>query len=137
MRRSAKPRQNGATPLLIASQEGELSCARLLLEAGAVVNQTDEDGATPLFMACQEGHLECVQLLLKAGAAVKPAAPRGALRAAEVEVDRHHAAAALGLPRSVEQRLRVVARKVGDQRAVVGWRSSSGTANSSDRIIGV
>ena len=69
-------RDDGATPLFIACQEGHLECARLLLEAGAAVNQASDDGATPLFVACHEGHLEVAKLLSSYGAS-RAATPFG------------------------------------------------------------
>ena len=57
---------------------GEIGCVRLLLEAGAAVNQADAEGFTPLYVACQEGHFECAQLLRDAGAAANQAPQNGA-----------------------------------------------------------
>ena len=70
--------EEGATPLLVASQTGEIDCVRLMIAAGAAVNQADSDGFTPLCIACQNGHLECARLLLEAGAAVSQAKEDGA-----------------------------------------------------------
>ena len=66
------PDGGGASALYIACYKGLLECARLLVEAGAAVNQSEAnaEGCTPLFKACQEGHLEIVRLLLEAGAAI-------------------------------------------------------------------
>eukprot|EP00315_Gephyrocapsa_oceanica_P010788 CAMPEP_0185301168 /NCGR_PEP_ID=MMETSP1363-20130426/12555_1 /TAXON_ID=38817 /ORGANISM="Gephyrocapsa oceanica, Strain RCC1303" /LENGTH=46 /DNA_ID= /DNA_START= /DNA_END= /DNA_ORIENTATION= len=44
-------------------EEGQLELARLLLEAGAAMNQAPQHGATPLLVACSEGHLDIVRLL--------------------------------------------------------------------------
>ena len=66
----------GSTPLLMASQEGQLECVRLLLEAGAAIDQADEQGATPLFAACHQGHLEVAKLLSSYGAS-RAATPFG------------------------------------------------------------
>ncbi|CAG2184945.1 unnamed protein product [Mytilus edulis] len=65
-----KCRKDGASPLFVACQEGNLEIATELLERHAVVNQQLSDGATPLFIACQNGHLPIVELLLQAGADV-------------------------------------------------------------------
>ncbi len=59
---------NGATPLLIACQEGHLAIAKKLLDKGADPNKADNNGATPLFVACQEGHQAIVEKLLDKGA---------------------------------------------------------------------
>ena len=70
----AKPSPaQGATPLLIACQQGHLECARLLLEAGAAKDQACNDGTTPLYIACQQGYLDIARLLLEADAAVNQA----------------------------------------------------------------
>lgn len=39
--------------------------AKLLLDAGAVVNVSDKYGTTPFMLACQNGHLDVVRLLIK------------------------------------------------------------------------
>ncbi|XP_055911357.1 uncharacterized protein LOC129945570 isoform X2 [Eupeodes corollae] len=39
--------------------------AKILLDAGAVVNVSDKYGTTPFMLACQNGHLEVVQLLIE------------------------------------------------------------------------
>ncbi|EOD33603.1 hypothetical protein EMIHUDRAFT_363890, partial [Emiliania huxleyi CCMP1516] len=78
----------GATPLFIASQEGQLECVRLLLEAGAAIDQADEQGATPLFAACQDGHLEVAKLLSSYGAS-RAATPFGTPE--EVATEEGHA----------------------------------------------
>ena len=59
---------DGATPVLIAAQNGHLTVVQALLEAGASVNQANSNGFTPLSVAAQEGHLKVVQALLEAGA---------------------------------------------------------------------
>ena len=46
--------------------EGHVEVARLLLEAGAAVNQAPNHGVTPLLIACEKGHVECARLLLEA-----------------------------------------------------------------------
>ncbi|POM80762.1 LOW QUALITY PROTEIN: TKL protein kinase [Phytophthora palmivora] len=84
-----KAEQNGCSPLVCAVQNGHVEMVRyliemgasvntggrngstaliwaaLLLENGAVIDQTTQGGATALIGASQEGHLEVVRLLLK------------------------------------------------------------------------
>ncbi len=54
--------------LWVASQKGHTAGVKLLIKAGADLNQCSDDGATPLFMASQNGHVEVVEILVKAGA---------------------------------------------------------------------
>ncbi len=53
--------------LFVASHTGRNDIVKLLVDAGADLNQT-WNGATPLFQASQNGHTEVVQVLVKAGA---------------------------------------------------------------------
>ncbi|EOD30835.1 hypothetical protein EMIHUDRAFT_365236, partial [Emiliania huxleyi CCMP1516] len=85
---------NGATPLHVACQQGHVECARLLLEAGAAIDQADEQGATPLFAACQDGHLEVAKLLSSYGAS-RAATPFGTPE--EVATEEGHADLAVWL----------------------------------------
>src|SRR4051794_2661725 len=61
---------NGWTPLHMAAASGQVDKARLLIEAGARVNQQTEidGGDTPLMEAARSGHARMVQLLLDHGA---------------------------------------------------------------------
>jgi len=61
----------GNTPLLLASREGRLEIAELLLDKGANIEAKNEDGGTPLLIASQGGRLEIVALLLQSGANVE------------------------------------------------------------------
>ena len=63
-----KAADNGCTPLLVASDQGHVDVARLLIEAGADIDEAKYDGATPLFIASQRGHVEVVKALLDGGA---------------------------------------------------------------------
>ena len=57
------------TALYFASQNGNASIVKILLEARANPNAAEwVDRATPLFIASQQGHTECVSALLKARA---------------------------------------------------------------------
>lgn len=69
---SVKPdvngRPTGKTPLSMAASGGCESSVRLLLDAGANVNATDDQGATALMEAANVGLVPIVQLLLDKGA---------------------------------------------------------------------
>lgn len=56
--------KNNVTPLILASQQGNLDIVRVLLNSGARVNDIMTDGRTALLMACKNGHIEVVKLLL-------------------------------------------------------------------------
>jgi ankyrin repeat protein len=69
---TAEPRMKnmpsgGFTPLLYASRQGCLECARKLVAAGAAVNGTDPDGITPLLSALLNAHFDTAQFLLESG----------------------------------------------------------------------
>jgi len=53
--------------LSLASQNGHLEIARMLLESKIMINLIDEEGWSPLHRAASEGHFEIVSLLLDAG----------------------------------------------------------------------
>ena len=57
----------GATALHIASREGFLEIAKILIENGADVNAIDNEGWTPLMRANINGHHEVVALLVSKG----------------------------------------------------------------------
>lgn len=63
---------NGATPLYLASEIGSVDIVKVLLSAGAQVDQTTTDGYTPLQVACLRGHANVVPALLDHHAAVTP-----------------------------------------------------------------
>ena len=78
----------GYTPLLFAARQGSVESARLLLDAGADVNETAPDGASPLVVASFSGHGELAAFLLRRGA--EPNAARAgyaALHAAALRAD--------------------------------------------------
>jgi hypothetical protein len=59
------------TPLMIASQQGHLDIARLLIQSGAAVDSRDGSGWTPLMLASFHGHLDVISLLLQSGTATE------------------------------------------------------------------
>jgi ankyrin repeat protein len=58
----------GQTPLMWASGEGHGEVVRMLIEAGARVNDRSKAGFTPLLFAVREGHIDATEALLAAGA---------------------------------------------------------------------
>ena len=54
----------GFTPLLFAARNGDIRSSRILLAAGADVNETATDGMSPLLMATIRGHLAYAEFLL-------------------------------------------------------------------------
>jgi serine/threonine-protein phosphatase 6 regulatory ankyrin repeat subunit B len=64
-------RNDGNTPLLIASQEGYLKVVKRLLVSGTAVNHANNSGVTSLLFASQEGYREIVKELLECGADVR------------------------------------------------------------------
>jgi ankyrin len=60
--------QGGFTPLLFAARNGDLDSARLLLAAGANVNDTAPAGTSALVVATHSGHGALAALLLDRGA---------------------------------------------------------------------
>ena len=58
----------GLTALTFAAREGDIASARLLLDAGADINQTTEYGWTPLLTAVNNRNYRLAKLLLDRGA---------------------------------------------------------------------
>ena len=56
------------TPLLYAARDGRTDIARMLLAAGANLNQTEANGESPLLVAINNGQTELAQMLLEKGA---------------------------------------------------------------------
>jgi hypothetical protein len=61
--------QNGWTPLYMAAKNGHVDCLRLLVDAGANVNQVvgEQGSETALYAAVLHCRPECVQVLIDAG----------------------------------------------------------------------
>jgi ankyrin repeat protein len=64
----AKKDGGGLTPLIYAAREDCMECARILLAAGADVNQQSKYGWTPLLVATQNRHYKLGQYFLEHGA---------------------------------------------------------------------
>jgi ankyrin repeat protein len=60
----------GLSPLLYAARDGRLESARLLLAAGAAIEQSDPNGITPLLMAITNNHIDLARILIDRGAAI-------------------------------------------------------------------
>ena len=58
----------GETALHVAAIGGDLPAARMLIDAGALLDVAGEDRMTPLHEAIEQGHYEMVALLLERGA---------------------------------------------------------------------
>jgi ankyrin repeat protein len=61
---------NDVTPLHLASREGYVEVARVLLEHGADAMTLDVDESTPLHLASERGHVEIARVLLERSADV-------------------------------------------------------------------
>jgi ankyrin repeat protein len=61
-------REGGYTPLLFAARVGDLASARLLVAAGADVNETAPSGTSATVVAAHSGHGELAAFLLEKGA---------------------------------------------------------------------
>jgi ankyrin repeat protein len=58
------------SPLLYAARDGRLESARILVDAGAALEQTDANGITPLVMAITNDHIDLARFLVDRGANV-------------------------------------------------------------------
>lgn len=65
----------GETALLFAARAGDLESARLLVAAGANVNDADAWGVSAMVLAAHAGHRELVEFLLETGADPNASAP--------------------------------------------------------------
>ena len=78
----------GFTPLLFAARHGDAGSARLLLDAGAGIDDPAADGNSPLVIAAMSGHARLAELLLERGADPNAAgAGYSALHAAVLRAD--------------------------------------------------
>jgi ankyrin len=76
--------QGGFTPLLFAARSGDAASAKILLAAGANLNDTAADGTSALVVAIHSGHDALASLLLDKGADVN--AMRGGYSALHIAV---------------------------------------------------
>ncbi|CAL1272132.1 unnamed protein product [Larinioides sclopetarius] len=60
----------GNTPLMFACAAGHVDIVRILLDAGARVEDHNENGHTPLMEAASAGHVEVAKLLVERGASI-------------------------------------------------------------------
>jgi hypothetical protein len=97
--------RSSSTPLQGAAQRGNLATVRILLAAGARIEDTDGSGWTPLFSAALAGKLDVIEELLAAGANVNTRSSSGwtALKEAEMRghqevAERLKAAGAIDFP---------------------------------------
>jgi hypothetical protein len=65
--------KGGSTPLLFAARSGDLDSAKLLVAAGASVNDTAPDGNSALVVAAYSGQRDVAMFLLDKGADAKMA----------------------------------------------------------------
>ena len=66
----ATPSPGGLSPLHYAARDNKTEAARILLEAGADLEQKDPNDITPLLMAIGNNQLEAAHFLIEAGANV-------------------------------------------------------------------
>jgi ankyrin repeat protein len=62
------PIPGNLSPLMYAAREGKIDAARLLLDAGANVNEVDKNDFSPLFMAISNNHPDMARFLIEKGA---------------------------------------------------------------------
>src|SRR6185295_14224554 len=71
--------QGGLTPLLLAAREGHLESVKVLLDAGADINQVSAgDRTSPVLIATINGHFDLARVLLEKGAAANAASDNNA-----------------------------------------------------------
>ncbi|MBI4474371.1 MAG: ankyrin repeat domain-containing protein [Acidobacteria bacterium] len=103
-------------PLLYAARDGGLDAARILLDAGANVNQTDANGITPLLLATLNNQIGVARFLVDRGADINARDWYGRTPLwAAVEVrnmDKHNAAFENGVDRGpVLELIRILLEK--------------------------
>ncbi|CAM9560352.1 unnamed protein product [Ectocarpus sp. 8 AP-2014] len=81
--RDAAAGVGGDTPLGRAVRAGQIDCARLLLDAGAMVGRENARGETPLVVAIRAGQASAVELLSQHGAPLDGGKSNGRLTGAD------------------------------------------------------
>jgi ankyrin repeat protein len=71
------PSKGGLTPLLFAVREGALDSVKVLVAAGAQVNQPSVEGSSPLLVAVQNGFYGVARFLIEQGADINLANAKG------------------------------------------------------------
>jgi len=67
------PIPGAMTPLMFAAREGQIEAARLILAAGADVNEVDKNNIGPLLMAISNNRIEMARFLIERGADIHTA----------------------------------------------------------------
>ncbi|KAL5516607.1 hypothetical protein EMCRGX_G001990 [Ephydatia muelleri] len=62
--------EHGWSSLMLACRVGHAKVVKILVSAGAHVNDQKKDGTSSLMLACRYGHTEVVRILVSAGAHV-------------------------------------------------------------------
>jgi ankyrin repeat protein len=70
-RGSRAPIPGSMSPLLYAARDGRVDIARILLDAGADIEQTDANGITPLIIAITNNHPAVARFLIDRGADIR------------------------------------------------------------------
>jgi uncharacterized protein len=70
-RGSRAPIPGGMTPLLYAARDGRMDTVRMLLDAGAEINQRDANEIPPLILAITNNHPDVARFLIERGADIK------------------------------------------------------------------
>ena len=70
-RGSRPPIPGGMTPLLYAARDGRMDTIRMLLDAGADINQREANEITPLIIAITNNHPDVARFLIDRGADIK------------------------------------------------------------------
>ncbi|CAM9822278.1 unnamed protein product [Ectocarpus sp. 4 AP-2014] len=81
--RDAAAGVGGDTPLGRAVRAGQIDCARILLDAGAMVGRENARGETPLVVAIRAGQASAVELLSQHGAPLDGGKSNGRLTGAD------------------------------------------------------
>jgi len=71
------PSKGGLTPLLFAVREGAFDSVKVLVTAGAQVNQPSVEGSSPLLVAVQNGFYGVARFLIEQGADINLANTKG------------------------------------------------------------